>query len=68
MNFVNKKYTNMSLFYTTPGEYLDSLVQMDLSWSTKYDDLFPYADIPEDYWSGYFSSRASSKWQVRYGS
>lgn len=29
--------------------------------------MFPYADKPEDYWTGYFSSRAGAKWQVREG-
>jgi hypothetical protein len=31
------------------------------------DDLFPYADHPDDFWTGYFSSRAGAKWQVREG-
>jgi len=29
--------------------------------------MFPYADKPEDYWTGYFTSRAGAKWQVREG-
>ena len=29
--------------------------------------MFPYADIPEDYWTGYFTSRANSKKQIRDG-
>ena len=29
--------------------------------------MFPYADNPQDYWSGYFSSRAAAKKQVRDG-
>jgi len=29
--------------------------------------MFPYADQNEDYWTGYFTSRANSKAQVRFG-
>ena len=29
--------------------------------------MFPYADQPQDYWTGYFTSRANSKKQVRDG-
>lgn len=29
--------------------------------------MFPYADIAEDYWTGYFTSRANSKSQIRDG-
>jgi hypothetical protein len=29
--------------------------------------MFPYADKNDDFWTGYFSSRANSKKQVRDG-
>jgi hypothetical protein len=29
--------------------------------------MFPYSDNPQDYWSGYFSSRQAAKKQVRDG-
>lgn len=29
--------------------------------------MFPYADQPNDYWTGYFTSRANSKGQIRVG-
>jgi hypothetical protein len=29
--------------------------------------MFPYADIAEDYWTGYFTSRATSKGYIRDG-
>ena len=36
-------------------------------WPTKYDDMFPYADKMDDYWTGYFTSRANSKIYIRNG-
>jgi len=36
-----------------------------LTYPVKYDDMFPYADGDRDFWTGYFSSRANSKKQVR---
>lgn len=67
INYVNTKYTNITLLYSTPGEYIDVLYNSNLSWPTRYDDMFPYADKPEDYWTGYFTSRPGAKWQVREG-
>ena len=48
---------NMTMFYSTPGQYIDALKKENITWPTNYDDMFPYADNPQDYWSGYFSSR-----------
>ena len=53
--------------YSTPGMYLDAIKAQNLSYPVKYDDMFPYADNPTDYWTGYFSSRANSKKQIRDG-
>ena len=58
---------NMKMFYSTPGQYIDALKAENITWPTKYDDMFPYADNPQDYWSGYFSSRQAAKKQVRDG-
>jgi hypothetical protein len=53
---------NITVMYSTPGQYLDALNnQTNVSWPVKYDDMFPYADNPEDYWSGYFTSRPGAK-------
>ena len=48
---------NMTMFYSTPGQYIDALKKENITWPTNYDDMFPYADNPQGYWSGYFSSR-----------
>lgn len=58
ITYFNKHNTaNMTLLYSTPGEYIDALHAQNLTWPTKYDDMFPYADNPQDYWTGYFASR-----------
>ena len=46
--------------------YLEALKAQDIAWPVKTDDMFPYADHPNEYWTGYFTSRANSKSQVRF--
>lgn len=53
--------------YSTPGLFVDALSAQDIEWPVKYDDMMPYSDNPQDYWSGYFTSRQASKKQVRDG-
>lgn len=68
IEWFNKHNTaNMRMFYSTPGQYIDALKTQNITWPTKYDDMFPYADNPQDYWSGYFASRQAAKKQVRDG-
>ena len=45
--------------------YVDAIAAENIEWPTKYDDLFPYADNAESYWTGYFSSRANDKGYMR---
>ena len=47
--------------YSTIYDYVNAVKAEDITWPTKYDDMFPYADNPDQYWSGYFTSRANSK-------
>ncbi len=51
--------------YSTPLCYVKSLNEQGLEWPTKTDDFFPYASDPHAYWTGYFSSRPSSKRFIR---
>jgi alpha-mannosidase len=53
------------LKYSTPSDYVDSVFAHNISWPTKYDDMFPYADNPDAYWTGYFSSRPNDKEYIR---
>lgn len=68
ISYFNKhNKANMTMLYSTPGQYIDALNAQDITWPTKYDDMFPYGDNPQDYWTGYFSSRQAAKKQVRDG-
>lgn len=60
MNYFNAHpgNENIKLIYSTPSRYLKALNdQKDISWPVKYDDIFPYADVIGNYWTGYFTSR-----------
>jgi hypothetical protein len=59
--------TNIELKYSTPSMYIDDLAALDRSWTTRYDDMFPYADNDVTYWTGYYTSRANSKKFIRDG-
>ena len=67
IKYFNSHVSNVTVMYSTPGEYLEALKSQNITWPVKYDDMFPYSDNPQDYWTGYFSSRASAKKQVRDG-
>jgi hypothetical protein len=45
--------------------YIDAIAAQNIVWPTKYDDLFPYADNEESFWTGYFTSRANDKKYMR---
>lgn len=59
------KIYNVELINSTPSMYIDAVFADDLTWSTKYDDMFPYANNDVSYWTGYFSSRANDKEYIR---
>ncbi|XP_058452835.1 lysosomal alpha-mannosidase-like [Malaya genurostris] len=79
MNFKNMdkliKYTNarqsqeskVNVFYSTPACYLKAVHEAELRWPAKTDDFFPYASDPHAYWTGYFTSRPTSKRYERMG-
>ena len=56
---------SVNIFYSTPACYLKSLHDSEMFWPTKQNDFFPYASDPHAYWSGYFSSRPTSKFMIR---
>ncbi|XP_053666254.1 lysosomal alpha-mannosidase-like [Anopheles marshallii] len=59
--------TNVNVFYSTPSCYLKALHDMGITWPTKSDDFFPYASDPHSYWTGYYTSRPTSKRFERVG-
>lgn len=63
--YFNIRYPNVTLLYSTPGMYVDAVNEQDIEWPTKYDDMFPYADNENSFWTGYFSSRANNKEYIR---
>lgn len=66
IKYANENFADqMNFFYSTPSQYVDALAELDVEWPTKYDDMFPYSDGPDSYWTGYFSSRANDKEYVR---
>ncbi|XP_053232372.1 lysosomal alpha-mannosidase [Podarcis raffonei] len=61
---VNAKQLNgshVNVLYSTPSCYLWELNKANISWTVKYDDFFPYADGPHQFWTGYFTSRPALK-------
>ena len=65
INIIPQVNNSINIFYSTPACYLKSLHDVDMFWPTKQDDFFPYASDPHAYWSGYFSSRPTSKYMIR---
>jgi len=69
IDYFNAHWSDKYTFqYSTPSDYLNAVNALNHTWPTKYDDMFPYSDNPENYWTGYFSSRANGKAEVRRGS
>jgi hypothetical protein len=66
IEYMNANYNDTYHFkYATPSNYVDAVAKHNVSWPTKYDDMFPYSDNPDGYWTGYFSSRANDKELIR---
>ena len=67
-------YDRIAIFYSNPDFYTkmkhaqSAVSGGPVSWSTKTDDFFPYADFPHAYWTGYFTSRPALKRLERIGS
>ena len=55
----------VNMKYSTPYDYTIAKLLSNVTYPTKTDDFFPYADGPHSYWTGYFTSRAALKRYVR---
>ncbi|XP_045508968.1 lysosomal alpha-mannosidase-like isoform X1 [Colias croceus] len=58
---------NIKLFYSTPDCYLKAVKDANPTLPIKQDDFFPYASDPTAYWTGYFTSRPTTKYFERLG-
>ena len=65
ITYFNAHYDDITLLYSTPTQYINALKEENIEWPVRYDDMFPYADQAEDYWTGYFSSRSDKKGEDR---
>lgn len=64
IHYVNKD-GRVNALYSTPSVYTEAKHAANQSWPLKTDDFFPYADHPNAYWTGYFTSRPAFKGYVR---
>mmetsp|Transcript_15058 Transcript_15058/g.23299 ORF Transcript_15058/g.23299 Transcript_15058/m.23299 type:complete len:163 (-) Transcript_15058:1885-2373(-) len=69
IHYINEHYKEKyTLKYSTVSDYIDAIHKLDHTWPVKTEDMFPYSDKPANYWTGYFTSRALAKGEVRRGS
>ncbi|KAK4747701.1 hypothetical protein SAY87_014287 [Trapa incisa] len=64
IHYVNQD-GRVNAFYSTPSIYTDAKYAANEEWPLKFDDYFPYADNPNAYWTGYFTSRPALKGYIR---
>uniref|UniRef100_A0A7N0USJ5 Alpha-mannosidase n=1 Tax=Kalanchoe fedtschenkoi TaxID=63787 RepID=A0A7N0USJ5_KALFE len=64
IHYVNKD-GRINALYSTPSIYTDAKNAENIPWPLKTDDYFPYADGPNAYWTGYFTSRPALKKYIR---
>ncbi|KAG8089899.1 hypothetical protein GUJ93_ZPchr0011g27009 [Zizania palustris] len=64
IHYVNKD-GRVNALYSTPSIYTDAKHAENEPWPLKTNDFFPYADNPNAYWTGYFTSRPALKRYVR---
>jgi len=72
-NYINKNSAkfNMKVVYSTPQDYVNTIYNNSLSpdnqivYPDNNYDFFPYADFPNAFWTGYFTSRVELKRIVR---
>jgi|TARA_B110000285_G_scaffold208228_1_gene248245 lysosomal alpha-mannosidase len=62
IEFMNKNHGDKYIFkYSTPSNYVKDLNKIDRVWPHKVHDLMPLGDYFDDWWTGYFSSKANNK-------
>ncbi|KAL0350287.1 UNVERIFIED_CONTAM: Alpha-mannosidase, partial [Sesamum radiatum] len=64
IHYVNKD-GRINALYSTPSMYTDAKYAANETWPLKLDDYFPYADSPNAYWTGFYTSRPAFKRYIR---
>ncbi|XP_020576421.1 alpha-mannosidase-like [Phalaenopsis equestris] len=64
INYVNED-GRIHALYSTPSIYTDAKYASNEAWPLKTDDYFPYANAPNAYFTGYYTSRPTFKRFVR---
>ncbi|XP_049857093.1 lysosomal alpha-mannosidase-like [Schistocerca gregaria] len=70
IKYVNEQQaqgSTLHVLYSTPSCYLKAVNDANEVWELKEDDFFPYASDSHEYWTGYFTSRPTSKYFERKG-
>jgi hypothetical protein len=66
INYINARpELGVKLLYSIPNDYIDAIQKEKVTYPTKIDDFFPYADQSHSFWTGYFTSRVALKGFVR---
>ncbi|XP_026682700.1 lysosomal alpha-mannosidase-like [Diaphorina citri] len=65
IRYVNKRQDNVYAFYSTPSCYLKAVNAHNLNYTLKTDDFFPYCSDSNACWTGYFTSRPTTKYFER---
>jgi len=55
----------LNFVWSTPSVYMDTVNALNLTWSIKNGDFFPYCSDPHSCWTGYYTSRANLKGYAR---
>ena len=61
----NMNNTRIKLLSSTPSIYTKAVHKSGVKLPVNTADFFPYADGPDSYWTGYFTSRAVLKGYIR---
>ena len=64
----NSSMIGVNAFYSTTSCYVNGLHSVNASWPVKSDDFLPYANKAHAFWTGYFTSRPTLKYMVKYAS
>ncbi|XP_064486663.1 lysosomal alpha-mannosidase-like [Ornithodoros turicata] len=56
----------LHVVYSTPGCYVNALHATNRTWTLFDEDFFPYTDKIARTWAGFFTSRPTLKYMVRY--